>query len=259
MDEVKLKPYLTKTRKRFDPLSILVSLGGLAAVVFSIAYQDDMDHFLDPRSALVVVCGTFASVIFQFDLKSFFIAITHVGASFWGSPGKSISNNLELLDEAILRGMHFTELKDGSSLNGDLLNDMVYMHRHGLLKEEIEDHIKHKINDHLLIRKTTVELLKKASIIAPALGLFGTVIGLIGVLRSLSDPTMIGPSMSLALMTTAYGAALGSLIFTPLAGRVEHHNTIYFNAYKQLVERAAVLIRREEVNLDEEFQPEIAV
>ena len=259
MDDIHLKPYLQTTKKRFDPISILVSLGGIAAVLYSIGYQDDMGHYLDPRSALVVVCGTAASVIFQFDIKSLFLAAKHIAQSFWGSPDKKLTRNTALLDEAILRGMHFTELKDGSDLNGDLLNDMVYMHRHGLLVEEIEDYIAQKVKDHLLLRKVTVELLRKAAIIAPALGLFGTVIGLIGVLKSLSDPAMIGPSMSLALMTTAYGAALGSLIFTPLAGRMEHHNSIHLAAYNQLLSRAKILIRREEVSLDEEFQPEIAV
>ena len=62
--------------------------------------------------------------------------------------------------------------------------------------------------------------------------------------------------MSLALMTTAYGAALSSLIFTPLAGRLDHHNTIYLSAHEQLLNKVSILLKREERNLTTHFQPE---
>ncbi len=89
-----------------------------------------------------------------------------------------------------------------------------------------------------------------STLIAPALGLLGTVIGLIGVLNSLNDPSKIGPSMALALMTTAYGAGLGSLILTPLAGRIEHHNVIYLENHKRLMSKVSVLLTREERQMD---------
>ena len=101
-----------------------------------------------------------------------------------------------------------------------------------------------------LLRKAAVSLLNKGAKIAPALGLLGTVIGLIEVLQSLEDPTKIGPAMSLALMTTAFGSVLGSLVFTPLAGRLEHHNTLYVETHKLLMNRVSVLMRREERRLN---------
>ena len=52
--------------------------------------------------------------------------------------------------------------------------------------------------------------------------------------------------MSLALMTTAFGSVLGTMVFTPLAGRLEHHNMIYLETHKLLMKRVRVLIRRED-------------
>jgi chemotaxis protein MotA len=75
--------------------------------------------------------------------------------------------------------------------------------------------------------------------------------GLIGVLKTLSDPSKIGVSMSLALMTTAYGAALGSLVFTPLAGRLEHHNAIFLEIHKQILSKIGVLLNRQERDIPE--------
>lgn len=51
--------------------------------------------------------------------------------------------------------------------------------------------------------------------IAPAFGMIGTLTGLIGMLRNLEDTSQIGPNMSLALITTMYGALFANLILVP--------------------------------------------
>lgn len=55
---------------------------------------------------------------------------------------------------------------------------------------------------------------------SPAMGLLGTLIGLIQMLRKMSDPSTIGPSMALALITTFYGVIIANLIFIPMAGKL---------------------------------------
>ena len=55
---------------------------------------------------------------------------------------------------------------------------------------------------------------------APAFGMIGTLIGLVSMLQSLSDPSRIGAGMAVALITTFYGALLANLIFIPLAGKL---------------------------------------
>lgn len=55
---------------------------------------------------------------------------------------------------------------------------------------------------------------------APAFGMIGTLIGLVQMLRSLSDPSQIGGGMAVALITTLYGALLANLVFIPLAGKL---------------------------------------
>ncbi len=256
MDGLKLKKYMSTTKKGFDPTALILSLVGLIGVVLSIGYQEDISTFIDMRSILVVVCGTFASILFQFDFKSSFHSLKLILQSFIQTPDKNVVRVITSLDEAIIRDMSVTELREGTDVTGELLNDMIYMHKQGLVFDEIDDFVTSRITDEFLGRKVAVDLLRRAAIIAPALGLFGTVIGLIGVLKSLSDPAMIGPSMSLALMTTAYGAALGSLIFTPLAGRLEHHNTIYLEAHQQLLTKLGILLRREEQDLTRELIPD---
>jgi chemotaxis protein MotA len=56
---------------------------------------------------------------------------------------------------------------------------------------------------------------------APALGMIGTLVGLVMMLQSMDDPSTIGPSMAVALLTTFYGAVLANLIFNPIAGKLK--------------------------------------
>ena len=60
---------------------------------------------------------------------------------------------------------------------------------------------------------------------APGFGLLGTLIGLIMMLAQLDDPATLGPSMSVALVTTFYGVLLSNLVFLPLAGRLQISST----------------------------------
>lgn len=51
--------------------------------------------------------------------------------------------------------------------------------------------------------------------------MIGTLIGLVGMLGSLDDPSQIGPKMAVALLTTLYGAFLANVIFIPLGKKLE--------------------------------------
>lgn len=62
---------------------------------------------------------------------------------------------------------------------------------------------------------------RAASDSAPAMGMIGTVVGLIGMFVSMDDPASIGPAMALALLTTLYGLFVSAVIAAPIAGRLE--------------------------------------
>jgi len=63
-------------------------------------------------------------------------------------------------------------------------------------------------------------ILLQMSSFSPAYGMIGTLVGLINMLRSLDDPSTLGPSMAVALVTTFYGVVLANLLFTPLAKKL---------------------------------------
>jgi chemotaxis protein MotA len=58
---------------------------------------------------------------------------------------------------------------------------------------------------------------------APALGLIGTIIGMMQMLGDMQNASNIGPAMAIALTTTLYGAILSNLLFLPIAGKLRNH------------------------------------
>lgn len=56
---------------------------------------------------------------------------------------------------------------------------------------------------------------------APAMGMMGTLIGLVKMLMQMDEPSSIGPAMAVALITTFYGVILANLIFLPIAGKLK--------------------------------------
>ena len=88
-------------------------------------------------------------------------------------------------------------------------------------------------------------VLRRAGEVAPAMGLIGTLIGLVQMLGNLDDPSSIGPAMAVALLTTFYGAVLANMVFTPLATKLERNAQVE-SVVRQIYTIGAASISRQE-------------
>lgn len=248
---MKKSGYVNVTSKRFDPFAFVVALGLIVIMILSLIGKTKISFFLDLRSFMIVMGGTFASIMLQYNFSNCLNCLIDIIQSFKSSPIRSLKSTLNDLDETILNNDAIVGLREGEKITGESLNDVVYMLRHGLYFEEIRQFMDARAKDQQFQKMTSIDMLKKASVLAPSLGLFGTVIGLVTLLQSLSSAGQIGPAMSLALLTTAYGSALASLVFSPLAGRLEHNRNLLAQNHAQFMSKIELLIRRYE----KEFLP----
>ncbi|MEM6749883.1 MAG: MotA/TolQ/ExbB proton channel family protein [Planctomycetota bacterium] len=60
---------------------------------------------------------------------------------------------------------------------------------------------------------------------APAMGMIGTLIGLVAMLSDLSDPTSIGAGLAVALLTTLYGSVVANALALPMADRLARRSS----------------------------------
>jgi chemotaxis protein MotA len=65
-----------------------------------------------------------------------------------------------------------------------------------------------------------IKLINMWAVLVPGLGMLGTVMGLVGMLRNLEDKSSIGPNMALALITTFYGSLFSNVFFIPWANKL---------------------------------------
>ncbi len=80
----------------------------------------------------------------------------------------------------------------------------------------------------------------------PIFGMVGTIVGLIQLLKGLSDASKIGPAMAVALITTLYGGAIAGLIFTPAKEKLKEMSEK--EAYlKRLITQGILMIEKEEI------------
>ena len=72
--------------------------------------------------------------------------------------------------------------------------------------------------------KTVISFWENLASMGPAWGMIGTLIGLINMLKQLSDISSVGPNMAVALVTTFYGSVLANWIATPTASKLKANN-----------------------------------
>ena len=85
-------------------------------------------------------------------------------------------------------------------------------------------------------RQEDANVLRTMATLAPMFGLLGTLVGMLQVLNSMSDPTRLGPAMALALSSAFVGIAMANFIFVPLAGQVRSRALLEMMIYEMIVE-----------------------
>jgi chemotaxis protein MotA len=77
---------------------------------------------------------------------------------------------------------------------------------------------------------------------APAMGMIGTLVGLVIMLQNMDDPSAIGPGMAVALLTTLYGALIANAFCLPLADRLAKKNSEEL-LYKSIIIKGVMAIQ----------------
>lgn len=93
---------------------------------------------------------------------------------------------------------------------------------------------------------------------APALGMAGTIIGLVGMFAAMDDPASLGPSMALALLTTFYGVVIANILAAPVAARLADLSDRELAWQREVVERMLAIARRENAPLRRASMREVA-
>ncbi len=209
-------------------LGTLIGLGGAwLLIIISIVIGGSPGAFINGPSILIVVGGGFAASLAAFPLKDFLSGVKAIGKVFKPSlpdPLELIEFLTEVTKKARKEGILALESEIDQFYEKDkILGNMMRMLIDGQSVEEIESNFENAIAQEDQKLETEVKVWDALGELFPALGMIGTLIGLIQMLQNLSDPAALGPGMAVAMITTLYGAVLANVLCIPVAKKLKYY------------------------------------
>lgn len=211
----------------FDYMTIFGSLGAVSIMSISMLMGGSLMLFVDIPSFLVVIGGTVTVTM----IATHFADFKALPKILKWSLFERKNNPTQIARKMILLAMiakqkgiltlenYIQEFKDDAFMQRCILNLT-----DGTSAKDLEEILKTDLASMTYRHQRGIAIIRQGADVAPAMGLIGTLIGLVQMLGQLSDPSTIGPSMSLALITTFYGAILGSMFLNPLANKLERNS-----------------------------------
>ena len=203
-----------------DIATLVGLLGGFGIIIGAIATGGDMMLFFNVPSLLIVIGGTFMTTLMQVSLGDFLGSFGIAMKAFFyktDDPKKLIEEAVQLADIARKNGLLALE---GQEIVNDFLQQGINLcvdgHDPALVNKLLTKDIDLTIQRHDVGQR----MFKNMATMAPAMGMIGTLVGLVQMLANMSDPSSIGPAMAVALLTTLYGAIIANLFAQPIADKL---------------------------------------
>ncbi len=202
-------------------------VGGIALLIISIIVSgNSLTLFVSTSSFLIVIVGSFAAMIVANPLSR--------ALGIWSFLKNAFFIKAFNKDELIRQLVAFSESarKEGLLSLDDALNDVEDEFMKGGMRLVVDGTDPDVIKKVLYTNLNQIENRHQKGIdfvggwntVAPAFGMIGTLLGLVGMMANLEDTASVGPNMATALITTLYGSLFANLILTPLKMKLEDRN-----------------------------------
>jgi chemotaxis protein MotA len=207
-------------------LATLIGLVGACLVVgAAIVLGGSITSFVDTTSLLLVVGGTLLVTLMKFSVHQFFNATKVAIKAFIyrvPDPEELIIKSIQLANHARASGLLALEEADvPDEFFRKALNLVIDGHDPEVVRSILSKDLDLTLKRH----RDGQAMFKAIGDAAPAMGMIGTLIGLVQMLGAMSDPKQIAPAMAIALLTTLYGAMIANLIAIPIADKLSLRST----------------------------------
>lgn len=210
-----------------DIATIVGTLGAFGLVFMAIG-PANVGAFIDVPSMLIVVGGTIGATLMAYPLGDVLGIVGVVKNTVLFKAVSSIDvikMLVEFSNQARRDGI--LALEDAAkNVEDQFLSRGIQLAVDGQEPDSIENILTLEIESIQTRHKQGAEILATMGMFAPAMGMIGTLVGLVLMLQNMSDPSAIGPSMAVALLTTFYGAIMANMIFNPLAAKLKGRSSV---------------------------------
>lgn len=206
-----------------DIATIAGIAGGALVVAVAIVMGGDVGSFVNVPSILIVFGGGFSATVIRFPLPKVFSALALGGKVAFThkktSPKEMIDEVTKLAEVVRQNGPLGLENVD---ISEELLKKGTQMVADGYDLDVIRSMLERERDLYLERLDEGARIYKALGDAAPAFGMIGTLVGLVQMLSTMDDPSTIGPSMAVALLTTLYGAVVSNLVALPIADKLNN-------------------------------------
>ena len=206
-----------------DLATIIGIVSAFSLVIIAVASGGGLTWFLDGPSALIVFGGTFGAVLINYPLADVLGVIKVAQNAFFKKEQKArAAIDLLVTMSKVSRKEGMLALQNMTHrLRDPFLVKAVHLIIDGLEPVDVTNILETELDFIEERHRLGAEIFTTMGNYAPAMGMTGTLIGLVQMLMTMNDPSSIGPAMSIALVTTFYGVILAYLLFLPLAGKLK--------------------------------------
>ncbi len=226
-----------------DIATVIGLVSGTVLILGSIIMGGSLGTFVNIPSVLVVFGGTIAVTFMRFKMSDVIGSIAVALKAFLfklQNPEDIINEMVEYTRIAKKEGLIALEKETPEDpFSAKALRYLSDGYDEGLIEDMLSKDIRLTLQRH----ETGQQVFKSAGDAAPAFGMIGTLIGLVQMLSSMSDPASIGPSMAIALLTTLYGAVVANLVCIPIADKLAL-NSEKEKLTKTIIVEGAIAINR---------------
>ena len=212
-----------------DIATLIGFISGIIFIVLSMLIGAGFDvgkalaAFIDIPSIMITVGGTIAATLIANPLPRILQALKAMSKTFMPpkvDPAEGINEIIRLANLARKESLLALEEVSGT-LHDNFLKKGVMLIVDGtdpdLVKNILETEMSYIDTRHSNIRGVWDFIGGSA----PAWGMVGTLIGLVLMLQDMSDPSMLGPSMATAIITTFYGSIIANFVALPISNKLK--------------------------------------
>ena len=210
-----------------DPATIIGLISGFGLILSAMIIGGSPGSFVDVPAMFIVLGGTFAITMICFSISEVLRAHVVVAKALFrpiADPTLAARQVMELAERARKDGVLGLQPALNRLSRQPFLSKAMTLVVDGVPGDEVERILRREVEAMNQRHQRSAGIYRKAAEVAPAMGLIGTLVGLVQMLGSLDDPANIGPSMAVALLTTFYGAVLANMVFSPLAAKLERNS-----------------------------------
>lgn len=219
---------IARPGRRVDFATVIGLIFSGMLIVSAIYMGSSKANFFNLPSVFIVIFGTAAVTCVSYSWNELRMLGKILSQTLFRrtiTPSMMAKQLIDLASIARKRGILALAGLDDEISKDPFLFRSVQLVTDGYTSDDVDRLLGQEVDSLIERHKRGANIFRRGAEIAPAMGLIGTLVGLVKMLADLSNPESIGPAMALALLTTFYGAILGTVVLSPLAAKLEKNSS----------------------------------